>query len=442
VAAIAGAVGSPLAAQDSHYWTTQFGNRARLLGGSVVGSATDLSAIYYNPGALALVDKPELLLSGTVFQYERIGAKDALGPGQNLSDSGFALVPSLFAGEIHFDGLGENRLGYAFLTRQDAEFRVNQRADVTEGLRSSIPGLQFASAGVQFETRLRVYWFGFSWSRKITENVGFGVSPFFAVRSHRGRSQAVAQALGSGGEGGIALASRDFDYQHWRLLMKAGISTSWERWKIGLTVTTPSLGIWGSGTTGMDRSAVGQDVDQNGTAATEIATDFQKGISADYHSPFSLAFGGARNFGRSRIHVSVEWFDGVGEKSILEPEPFVAQSSGETVQYDTLYALDSVVNAAFGMEHRLQSDVQLYAAFSTDFTAAPVSSKSNSTIASWDIFHISAGSTFAVVGQELTAGLVYSFGSSAVGDNVLGLDPDLGMSYRRLTCVIGVGFIF
>jgi len=100
--ALAGSLAAPAAAQDNHYWTTQFGNRARLLGGAVVGSANDLSALYYDPGALALVTKPELLLSGTVFQYESVGVANALGPGNKLSDSSFALVPSLFAGEIHF----------------------------------------------------------------------------------------------------------------------------------------------------------------------------------------------------------------------------------------------------------------------------------------------------------------------------------------------------
>ncbi len=439
---VSSALSTPVSAQDSHYWTTQFGNRARLLGGAVVGSASDSSALYYNPGALALVPKPELLLSGTVFQYESVDMQNALGPGANLSDSRFALVPSLFAGEIQLEGLGENRIGYAFLIRQDAEFRVNQRAEVTEGLRPSIPGLRFASEGVQFETRLREYWFGGSWSRKIGEKIGFGLSPFFAVRNHRGRAQALTQALGEGGEGAIAIGSRDFDYQHWRFLMKAGISTDWERWKLGLTVTTPSLGLFGWGSTGLDRSAVGQDVDQDGSALTEIATDFQDDLSADYRSPLSIAFGGARTFGRSRVHLSAEWFGDVEDKNILEPEPFVSQSSGETIGYATRYGSDSVLNAAIGLEHRFDGDLQIYGGFSTDFSAANSRSGTNSAVASWDIYHLSAGSTLAVAGQELTLGLVYSYGSSAVGENELGLSPDLGISYRRLTFVIGVGFLF
>jgi hypothetical protein len=159
---------------------------------------------------------------------------------------------------------------------------------------------------VQYESRLREYWFGGSWSRKIGDRIGFGVSPFFAVRNQRARAQALTQALGEGGQGGIAITSQDFDYQHWRFLMKAGVSTDWERWKLGLTVTTPSLGLFGSGNSGLDRSAVGQDVDQDGSSVTEITTDFQEGLPADYDSPFSIAFGGARSFGRSRIHLSAE----------------------------------------------------------------------------------------------------------------------------------------
>ncbi len=439
---VAGSLATSVAAQDNHYWTSQFGNRARLLGGAVVGSATDLSAVYYNPGALALVPKPELLLSGTVFQYESFGVANALGPGADLSDSRFALVPSLFAGEIHFDALGDNRIGYAFLTRQDAEFRVNERADVTDLLQGSFPGLSFASSGVQFETRLREYWFGGSWSRKIGERIGFGVSPFFAVRNQRGRSQSLTQALGRGGEGGIAITNRDFDYYHWRFLLKAGVSTDLGQWKLGFSVTTPSLGLFGSGDSGLDISAVGQDVDQNGITTTEITTDFQEGLSSDYQSPFSFAFGAARSFGRSRVHISAEWFDGIGERAILEPEPFVSQSSGATITYDTLYDAESVLNAAFGIEHRFASDLQFYGAFSTDFSAASRESRSNSTFSTWDIYHLSGGSTLAVAGQEITVGVIYSFGSSDIGENELGLSPNLGMSYKRLTFVLGVGFIF
>jgi hypothetical protein len=439
------ALAGPAAGQDSHYWTTQFGNRARLLGGAVVGSASDSSAVYYNPGALALIAEPELLLSGTVFQYERVRVADALGPGRDLSKGRWFMAPSLVAGELRLKALGENRVAYAFLTRYDSEFRVTKRADVTDVLEASIPGIRFASQGISYESRLREYWIGGSWSRKIGERVAVGASPFIAVRNHRGRGQALTQALGSGGEGGIAIASRDFDYQHWRLLTKAGIAAGWERWGLGLTVTTPSLGLFGNGWTGIDRSAVGQDADEDGNELTQIATDFQEDLKPDYQSPFSFAFGGARRFGRSRVHFSTEWFDNVAPTTLLDPEPFQSQSSGETISYDTRYALDSIWNAALGFEHRFENGLQLYTAFSTDFSAAEESFRAQSAAAStanWDIYHLSGGFTFGVAGQEVTLGASYSFGSKEVGENDLGLDPDLSVSYRHLNFVFGAGLVF
>jgi hypothetical protein len=253
------------------------------------------------------------------------------------------------------------------------------------------------------------------------------------------------QALGEGGQGGIAIARKDFSYQHWSFLTKAGISGRWEGWDLGLTVTTPSLELFGDGSTGFDQSAVGQDVDQDGIEATWIASDSQEGVDPDYQSPFSIAVGGARPVGKSRVHATVEWFDGVGPMTLLAPEPFQAQSSGETISYDTVHAFDSVLNVAFGVEHRLENEIQLYGAFSTDFSALEEISEAQAALSSastWDIYHLSGGATFQVVGQELTLGVTYSFGSSRLGENDLSLNPDLGVTYRRLTFVIGAGFLF
>ena len=64
---------APLAwPQDSHYWTNQYGSRATLLGGAVIGSVLDLSGTYYNPGGMSLVEKPHTLMAANVFQYPRL----------------------------------------------------------------------------------------------------------------------------------------------------------------------------------------------------------------------------------------------------------------------------------------------------------------------------------------------------------------------------------
>ena len=72
---------SPALAQDAQYWTYQFGTRATLLGGAVIGSVLDISATYYNPGALALIEDPELVATSRVFEISNISI-DGTGEAQ------------------------------------------------------------------------------------------------------------------------------------------------------------------------------------------------------------------------------------------------------------------------------------------------------------------------------------------------------------------------
>jgi hypothetical protein len=65
-----------LAAQDSQYWAQRYGTSSRLLGGVVTGSVQDLSAGYYNPGAIALVDGAKFILSAKVFQLQVLKVDD------------------------------------------------------------------------------------------------------------------------------------------------------------------------------------------------------------------------------------------------------------------------------------------------------------------------------------------------------------------------------
>jgi hypothetical protein len=421
-------------AQDSHYWTSQFGNRARLLGGAVIGSATDLSAVYYNPGAVALMDEPELLLSANTFQYSSLTVKDGLGPGEDVSSSRFNLTPSLVAGEIKFDALGKNRVAYAFLTRREAQGRILDRAAVTDIFPNPVG---FASAEVSLDTRLSEYWIGGSWSRKLSESVGIGVSPFLTVRNHRLKVQGLTQALFDSGAGGIAVAGRDYDYQTWGFLAKASLATKWQKWQLGFTITTPNLGLFGSGDTGLDRSEVIEGV------GTEITTDFQNGIDAAYRSPLSLGFGAARSFGSTKLHLSAEWFNDMGPRTVLDTEPFQSQSTGETFDNNLVYQLDRVFNVAVGFEQKFSEDLAAYFGFRTDFSAVnSADNVSNDTVSRWDLYHVSGGATFTVAGSELTVGGDVAFGESQIGENDVGLERDLTTIFVRATFVLGFNFTF
>lgn len=61
-----------ISSQDTHYWNIQYGTRSTLLGGAVFGSVSDLSATYYNPGAIALFKDAEFILSARFTSLKKL----------------------------------------------------------------------------------------------------------------------------------------------------------------------------------------------------------------------------------------------------------------------------------------------------------------------------------------------------------------------------------
>jgi len=70
--------------QTTHYWNIQYGTRSTLLGGAVIGSVSDLSATYYNPGAVALFEDTKFILSAEAYQFDNYTVKDGADEGEDL----------------------------------------------------------------------------------------------------------------------------------------------------------------------------------------------------------------------------------------------------------------------------------------------------------------------------------------------------------------------
>jgi hypothetical protein len=135
--------------------------------------------------------------------------------------------------------------------------------------------LDFLGADFRVDTALNEYWFGGTYARPLSDNTGLGVSTFLAYRSQRGRVQSTAQALGQDNRAAVSNQVRDFSYWHWRALWKIGLATYLQKWRVGITVTTPSLEIGGSGDVTYHDTFVGQAVDDQGNPLTFIAIDKQ-----------------------------------------------------------------------------------------------------------------------------------------------------------------------
>jgi hypothetical protein len=428
-------------AQDTNYWTSQFGNQARLLGGAVIGSAEDVSAVYYNPGRLALLESVGLVLAGNVFQYTKISFENAFEGGYDLSFSTLGSVPGLFAGEIRLEGLGESRLAYSFLTRTSSFLRIEQQFQVP-GL-AGLPDADLV-AGIALEDRLDDYWGGLTWSTPLSERVGFGISGFVTVdtRRHRGQTTAIVQldTLAA-----VALQNDNYDYTRVGALAKVGIGADLDSWSIGATLTTPRLGIAGSGRSTYAEVIVAEDLSGGGNSASSVLTDLQEDVPVAVRSPLSLGAGVAYAFGRTRLHTSIEWFDGIGRYAVLDRRPVAAEDGG-TQDIAVEDERKSVINYALGLEQQISPGLRGFASFTSDYTSAADKSDASGNFSIWNIYHIAAGATFRALSSEFTIGAIYAYGREDLVTSVSlvpdeGADGDGGRTvpakFDRITAILG-----
>jgi hypothetical protein len=401
--------------------------------------------VFYNPGGLALFNQPEAVLSGGAYRWSSLTNEDGLGAGRSLTASTIASLPGMLAGEIPVNFPGGGRLAYSLLTRHIFDGRA-RASFLTPDSTFAVPNLEFFSGDVSVEESLTETWVGISWARQLAKTVGFGITQFVAVRSERARYTGIAQLLDSTGQATMALRSRDFSYSHWRLLWKAGVSITRNALSAGLTLTTPSVGLFGSGTAG--RTATLVDQGTMPTPVTTVSTNYQDDVSSTYRSPLSLAAGLAYSIGPTRLHAAAEWFNSVDEFRVLDTETFVSQSDSSVMTNDVIEHLDPVVNFGLGVEHTFTPTFSAFAAFRTDFSPLPDSSAANSTMSRWDLTHVSSGVSFIVGRLDLVVGTDLAFGGtkSRTPQTILPGEPvipaDARIKYFAATLLLGfkVGF--
>lgn len=432
-------------AQDTQYWTNQYGNRARMLGGSVIGSVADISAVYYNPGRLALNQTTGLILAGNVFQATGVSRENVTGFGEDLSSTKIDALPALFAGEFTLGFMGRSRLAYSLLTRQNFDVRTSARGDLLGFF--TAPTLD-TSAEVRFDQNLSETWGGLTWAWPFDGRFGIGITWFGALRSQRAREQNLGLALSDTDRAGLVLQGLEFDYDDLRFLWKIGFGADLGDWQVGVSVTTPSVHVAGSGTITVDEVVLGQDLNDDGEFTTFVRSG-QQDVPSLYRSPLSLGAGGAYSFGATTLHGAVEWFDALGEWTVLEAQPVEPQIGEEPIVPSVTEDLESVVNWAVGLQHEFPGRFGGYLGFRTDRSAAPEASLSNSTLSFWDIYHVSGGATFAVGRSSFTLGLIYAWGDDFAEPLRLTPQPLIAneleqdsVKFRRFTVIIGFELSF
>ncbi|HET6348759.1 MAG TPA: hypothetical protein VFH88_06705 [Candidatus Krumholzibacteria bacterium] len=428
-------------AQDTNYWTLQYGTRGELLGGCVVGSAVDLSATYYNPGSLALVPDPKAILTATVLGMETFKVTGT-DPGQDaVTSRRLGPEPSLFAGTLPVHWFG-GRWAYSLLTRQKLDVKLTEREGLVIAVDATVDTLSIGGEAL-FDQNVNEQWGGLTWSKTVNKHIGVGMTLYGVYRSQERSQRQTLEAIGAGGYGASLTDWKDVDFSTFRMLAKLGAEAEFHNTSVGLAFTTRSLQIYGNGSILINRVVIG-DVDLNGTSDSHADVTHGKNLDADYRSPFSVAVGASHAWERTSIHATAEYFFSIDPYVVMEA-PVGTNSPGVTTHYASYnHALNDVFNWGVGFEKRFSEKTTGYLSFITDRSASRPVDRYDISVSTWDIYHLNGGVAFTLAGTDLTLGGGFAWGKAPLrvipdSEGVLSaaIVPQ-DVSYSRIKAILGI----
>ncbi len=413
-------------AQDGHYWSENYGNRSMLLSGTVNASVEDLGLVFYNPGRLGMIENPAFAISAKVYEWRTVKVEDN-SLGVKLNESNFGGAPSLAAGTFKIPFLKDHKFAYSFLTRQRSKMdfftRIEREGDLIDGL----PGKQDIFNGkINVNADFKEEWIGLTWAPPSSSKFGIGLSSFISTLSKSNSISVDMNALNEFNQAGYYSMNRQYSYDSYGLLWKLGMALNLEKIRFGLTITTPRINVYGKGSTLFEDYLVGVDTTGDGNNDDGYIFNTQKNLDMKYKSPWAIGLGMGIPFTNGVIHLSAEWYNHISKYTIMEIEPFVGQSTGNTERFTLNERLESVLNYGIGMEWRFSEKISAYGSFATDYSAVPQEidrithskEKSDNSIFQADFFHFGGGVSIDTKAIEITAGAIYEGGSNSFENRI------------------------
>jgi len=440
---------------DAHYWTNQYGGRALLLNGAVIASTDDETAVFYNPGAMAMGEEDDFSLSLSFItpSYASLKTRNYFGQGRSIKDTELGFAPGLAAVGFNPFKYDNFRVAITSFTRfkSNVSFRYRTLVPVQDSEN------QIYEANLDFKRRLSERWVGVGASWRIFDMIGLGVTQFLTFHSEStdlGLRQEIFDGNTNALQAGWRSRTKYSFNTNGRMVTKFGLSFHLNEIKIGITLTTPSYKeIWGKASYELDELRV------YAPDSLTLATNLVDAELLDYRTPLSIGFGLDIPVGKHRISFSVEHFRSVPNYTLIDDidDPLNGLSeTPETTNFSVSTGNRQVTNFAIGCQTPISEKSTLIWGFRTDFNQRRkqqenVALQLLSTTPS--VAHLSIGNVLEIWNSKFSLGLDYGFGFNnstspridVTKTNVENLfdDPNIGkVSSRFQSLVVIIAYDF
>jgi hypothetical protein len=454
--------------QDDHYWSQQYGAESTLLGGAMVGGANDNSAVYYNPGALAFITNPSLSIDANVYRMDKTLINDGAGNGVNLNSAQISIYPQIISGMIKLLKNERFRFSYTLLTRNHNNILMNARYTGKASGNdpdNPVPSATTFVGAYDYVNQLDEQWLGIGAGYSASEKLGIGAT-LFGI--YRGQTYQLTNYVREVNyiDPYYTYSTETIDeavkYTTVGLLAKAGLSYLSGRWKFGATITTPSIGLYGSGSIQRENSNIVVSDNVDDMKDNFLIMDSKSNVKAKYKHPLSFAVGLDYKSPKTRFVVSAEYFSHINAYHLLEPEsePFIYPTS----YFDSASVkplIDSylhvqnasrpVLNAGIGFSQLIWKQLTLLIGAYTDFSSYDKPTETDELLhgsGTWNIYHFSAGGSYHKEKHTVTLGFSYAVTPSqdippyAIINQSPELTSEALLSAKSYSIVLGYTYYF
>lgn len=451
--------------QSSNHWTHNFNEESSLLSGAVVGGGAGAAAIFYNPATISEIEESNLSINASLFSVENLRAKNAWGEDIDLVKTRFVVVPRFISYMIKLEKAPKLSLEVAFMNNENYRLEDVGSIDELIDILPRFEGEERYNAYTNYGNKYRDDWLGVGTSYGLSEKLYVGAGMFTTVRSLHYTYQVDIEAgppmgLSSFSETPYYTAKfKDQDYlkfTNYRLLWKLGLLYKKDRLSLGLNITTPSINVYTGGKRVMRKGSQSNINDAQGNPVPNyLIYDYaeKENMKVDYKSPLSVAVGLSYHNQRKTkiIYTTVEYFAGLDPYRMVEAEEnydMVSGSVSENIYYDDwltfVWGAKPIVNAAIGYRWIPREKLMVLAGFRTDFNYrknfdySPLLETRVIKGFHLDRYHLTGGLTIKLFGQDLMAGLQYSFGYEKDQRQFINLSDPVEYNPNNFTALQGV----
>jgi len=403
-------------------------------------------------------------VDANVYRMDKLLISDGAGEDMDLNSAQLSIYPQIVAGMINLFKNSRFRFSYTMLTRNHGNVLMNTRYTSQPSSAGAPAATSFVGV-FDYVNQLNELWFGIAAGYRISDRLGAGATLFASYRGQSYQLTNYVQEVESIDARNVFRTETDdetIEYNTFRQLIKFGLSFTDKHWNFGLTLTTPSMRLYGNGSIQRENSVITVSENPSDMKDNFLIMDRKTDIQAEYRHPLSIAAGAEFHSPKTRLNISAEYFLKIDAYHLFKPDsdPFVYPSAYlDSAAYIPLIdnylhvetAARPLLNAGIGFSTEVYKKLNLLLGASTDFSSFDEQSGSDELLngfGGFDVYHFSAGLSYSRQKHCITLGYSYNFSPSEKIPpyTIINQTPDFTdnarLSARSSALVLGYTYYF